>query len=161
MNLILAMHLVSVFHNMGKGYFRGEDYPRAKRAFELALKIKPYEQNTRKGLSDGYAELAFQHVEKNRHDLAIEAYRQALNFNPDHRLARISLGWLFYYQDCWSEVIDQHRLALEQEVDTDAQFALGLPYLANRNYKAAQTTYAEGIRLFGGQRHRKSTHCKT
>ena len=121
----------------------------------------PISRIRRKGLSDVYAELAFQHVEKNRHDLEIEAYRQALNFNPDHRLARISLGWLFYYQDCWSEVIDQHRLALEQEVDADAQFALGLAYLANGNYKAAQTTYAEGIRLFGGQRHRGSAHCKT
>ncbi len=136
------MRLLSLFHNMGKVNFRGEDYPRAIRAFDRALEIKPYKQNTRKGLSDVYAELAFQRVEKNRHDLAIEAYRQALNFNPDHRLARISLGWLFYYQDCWSEVIDQHRLALEQELDADAQFVLGLPYLANRNYKAAQTTYA-------------------
>ena len=150
MSLTLAMHLVSLFHNMGKGYFRGEDYPRAIRAFERALEIKPDKQNARKGLGDVYAELAFQHREKNRHDVAIEAYRQALDFNPDDRLARISLGWLFYNQDRWSEAIDQHRFALEQEVDADAQFALGLAYLANGNYKAAQTIYAEGIRLFGG-----------
>jgi tetratricopeptide (TPR) repeat protein len=105
--------------------------------------------------------LAFQHAEKNRHDLAIEAYRQALDFNPDDRLARISLGWLLYCQGRWSEAIDEHRLALEQEVGADAQFALGLVYLANGNCKEAQTTYAEGIRLFGGQRDRGSAHCKT
>ena len=148
---LLATNLASLLHNMGKGYFRKEDYPRAIHAFERVLEIKPDKQNTRKGLGDTYAELGFQYFEQNRHDLAIEAYQQALYLNPDDRLARISLGWLFYFQGRWQEAIDQHRLALEHEVDADAQFALGLAYLANGDDRAAQTTYAQGIRLFGAE----------
>ena len=113
-----------------------------------------------KGLGDVYAELAFQHREKNRHDVAIEAYRQALDFNPDDRLARISLGWLFYNQDRWSEAIDQHRFALEQEVDADAQFALGLAYLANGNYNQRRRSMQRESDSLGGPKHRGSVHCK-
>ena len=148
---LLATNLTSLLHNMGKGYFRKEDYPRAIRAFERVLEIKPDKHNTRKGLGDTYAELGFQYFEQNRHDLAIEAYRKTLDLNPDDRFARISLGWLFYFQDDWQKAIDQHRLALEHEVDADAQFALGLAYLANGDDNAAQTTYAQGIRLFGAE----------
>ena len=148
---LLATNLASLLHNMGKGYFRKEDYPRAIHAFERVLEIKPDKQNTRKGLGDTYAELGFQYFEQNRHDLAIEAYQQALYLNPDDRLARISLGWLFYFQGRWQGAIDQHRLALEHAVDADAQFALGLAYLANGDDRAAQTTYAQGIRLFGAE----------
>ena len=134
---------------MGKGYFGQQDYPRAIRTFERVLEINPDKHNTRKALGDTYAELGFQYFEQNRHDLAIEAYQQTLDLNPDDRLARISLGWLFYFQGRWQEAIDQYRLALKLEVDADVQFALGLAYLANRDDKAAQTTYAQGIRLFG------------
>ena len=148
---LLATNLASLLHNMGKGYFRKEDYPRAIHAFERVLEIKPDKQNTRKGLGDTYAELGFQYFEQNRHDLAIEAYQQALYLNPDDRLARISLGWLFYFQGRWQEAIDQHRLALEHEVDADAQFTLSLAYRANGDDRAAQTTYAQGIRLFGAE----------
>jgi Flp pilus assembly protein TadD len=59
------------------------------------------------------------------------------------------LGWLFYFQGRSQEAIDQHRLALEHEVNADAPFALGLAYRANEDDRAAQTTYAQGIRLFG------------
>jgi len=51
----------------------------------------------------------------------VEAYRQALFLNPDDRLACISLGWLFYVQGRWPGAIDQYRLAIEHEVDADAQ----------------------------------------
>ena len=146
---LLVKNLTSLLHNMGKGYFGQQDYPRAIRTFERVLEINPDKHNTRKALGDTYAELGFQYFEQNRHDLAIEAYQQALYLNPDDRLARISLGWLFYFQGRWQEAIDQYRLALKHEVDADVQFALGLAYLANRDDKAAQTTYAQGIRLFG------------
>jgi len=146
---LLVKNLTSLLHNMGKGYFGQQDYPRAIRTFERVLEINPDKHNTRKALGDTYAELGFQYFEQNRHDLAIEAYQQTLDLNPDDRLARISLGWLFYFQGRWQEAIDQYRLALKHEVDADVQFALGLAYLANRDDKAAQTTYAQGIRLFG------------
>jgi hypothetical protein len=61
------------------------------------------------------------------------------------------LSWLFYFQGRWQEAIDQHRLALEHEVNADAPFALGLAYRANEDDRAAQTTYAQGIRLFGAE----------
>jgi tetratricopeptide (TPR) repeat protein len=146
---LLVKNLASLLHNMGKGYFLQQDYPRAVRTFERVLEINPDKHNTRKALGATYAELGFQYFEQNRHDLAIEAYQQTLDLNPDDRLARISLGWLFYFQGRWQEAIDQYRLALKHEVDADVQFALGLAYLANRDDKAAQTTYAQGIRLFG------------
>jgi len=151
----LANNLATILHNIGKGHFHREDYPRATRAFERALAIHPDKSNTRQALGEAYAYLGFEHFQQNRYALAEEAYRQALAINRDHTLARMGLGWLFYYQDRWPEAIDQYRAVLNFQNDIHAQFALALAILASGDTNAAREAYAEGIRQFGAQQARE------
>lgn len=151
----LANNLATVLHNIGKGHFRREDYPRAARAFERALAIRPDKSNTKQALGETYAYLGFQHFQENRHATAEEAYQKALAINRDHKLARIGLGWLFYYQDRWREAIAQHQIVLEDQADIHAQFGLALATLAMGDTSAARVAYAEGIRQFGAAQARE------
>jgi tetratricopeptide (TPR) repeat protein len=151
----LANNLATILHNIGKGHFHREDYPHATRAFERALAIRPDKTNTSQALGETYAYLGFQHFQENRYAPAEEAYRKALAINRDHKLARIGLGWLFYYQDRWREAIAQHQMVLEHQADIHAQFGLALATLAMGDTSAARAAYAEGVRQFGSEQVRE------
>ncbi|MGY8822635.1 MAG: tetratricopeptide repeat protein [Candidatus Latescibacterota bacterium] len=151
----LANNLATVLHNIGKSHFLRQDYPHATRAFERALAIRPDKTNTNQALGETYAYLGFQHFQENRYAPAEEAYRKALAINRDNKLARIGLGWLFYYQDRWREAISQHQMVLEHQADIHAQFGLALATLAMGDTSAARAAYAEGVRQFGSEQARE------
>ncbi len=152
---LLATNLATVLHNMGKGYFRRENYPRAIRAFERALAIRPDKTNTRQALGEAYAYLGFQHFQQQRYEPAAEAYQQTLAINPNNRLARMGLGWLFYYQGRWREAIAQYRMVPDRQNDIHAQFGLALAILATGDTSAARAAYAQGVRQFGAEQARQ------
>ena len=130
--------------NLGNALKALDQLDDAAESHEQAIALNP-------DLAEAHCNLGGIRKEQNRFDEAVEAYRRVLALNPDDALVHVNLGWLFYIQAHWQDAIAHYQIVLEHQHDIDAQFGLGLAYLAHGDTSEAREIYAQGIRQFGSE----------
>ena len=84
-------------------------------------------------------------------DAAVGAYRKALRKDDRYQVARVNLGWCLYLLKDLPAAIEANRLVLAQEPNPQAQFNLGLVYLASGDVDRARVAYAQGVKEYGAE----------
>lgn len=156
-----------------------EREPEAKAAFESAIRLRPAyvaprialaemeprtPEGTRRGLAyfDEAVRLApadpsvhFQRAlfnsERGNRKAAIDAYRTAIQFNPEYVLAHYNLGILLLAEKHWNDARAQFTWILDRHPDeAEARFNLGRAAYGEKNYQEAISDYRKAIDLKGG-----------
>jgi tetratricopeptide (TPR) repeat protein len=81
--------------------------------------------------------------------LAIRAYEHALRFDPGRKNTRLLVGWTYFITNRFEDAIAAYRAVLTRGPDSEAQFNMGLAYMALGDLEIAQKTYAEGFARYG------------
>lgn len=83
---------------------------------------------------------------------AKRAYQHALGLDEQHIVAKVNWGWCLYLQNDLNGSIAAYRSALAHGGNIQAQFNMGLSYLAKGDLSSAHAAYAEGIAQYGAER---------
>ena len=93
-----------------------------------------------------YGDGAYQ---KLRFASSIEAFRRALDFDPERLAARINLGWALITEGKSGEAAEQYQYVLSGGQNSIAHFNLGLSYLASGAYEEARLAYQTAMEVHG------------
>jgi tetratricopeptide (TPR) repeat protein len=99
--------------------------------------------------AESYAQLGLELFKLEERGLSSRAYRRALDIDPEHLMAQLNLGWNFYLDDDFVAAETAFRQVLSRQAHALAQFNLGLTLLSQGQQAAAESTYAQGVHLFG------------
>ena len=98
-----------------------------------------------------YTQVGIDLFELGQIDAAAGAYRKALGENERQQVARINLGWCLYLLKDLPAAIEANHLALAHGPNPQAQFNLGLVYLASGQVERARAAYAQGVEAYGAE----------
>jgi cytochrome c-type biogenesis protein CcmH/NrfG len=134
---------VEGWFNLGKAYYKAEQWDQAVVAFEKAIELDPSHQAS-------YANLGAAYHRQNRLDLAASEYEKALELKPDDGEVIYNLAAVYIQKatqsggqadpDLLNQAIVQLHRALELSPDSaEPYFGLGVAYLAlNQRDEAIQ-----------------------
>ena len=99
--------------------------------------------------SDDYTQAGIDLFGLGQTDAAAKAYERALAEDASNLAARNNLGWCQYLQGDVSSATATFRSVLARGPSAEAQFNLGLMYLAQGNIVGAKQAYSKGVAEFG------------
>ena len=106
-------------------------------------------------VDDTYTNLGLKLFKQGNRNAAINAYRRALERDEESLTARVNLGWTLFLQNRLDEAVKEYHYILKRRSNSQAQFNLGLAYLAKGEIDAARATYARGVEEFGAEEAEK------
>jgi tetratricopeptide (TPR) repeat protein len=120
-----------------------EDYPKAIKHFQEALKIDKTFSEAANNLGSAYASMG-------KFNEAIEAYKTALS-NPQYKnvsMALVNMGMVYYRLAKYDEAINAHKDALKRFSDVyQPYYGLALCYNAKGQYNDASAAMMRAIEL--------------
>ena len=138
---------VQALVELGVGYIRNREYPRAKENLSKALKIDPDSP-----IVHNLFGLLFQL--EGEADLADDYFRRALKIDPGFSMARNNYGAFLYEQGRYTEAVKQLELCAEDRLyGSRAQVFenLGVSYLKLNRVKEAEAALVRSLQLNPGQ----------
>ena len=132
-------------YELGRIYFRKNQFPEAEAKFKQALALKKDESSI-------YRMLGHVYRRTEKHEEAAEAYVKALGLNPKESLVLPYLGdTLFYGLQKREEAGRIYKEAVFQNWNNaNAHIALGNYYKYKREYQKAEEEFKEALRLSPG-----------
>lgn len=123
--------------------FRDKDYSGAIKDFGRAIGISP--QSSFSAEASSYMASAYTKLGNN--EKAIETYKNAITRHPDRDDIHLKLGNLYFGLERYGEAAQEYRAAVKLDKNTQNLFSLGQAQLELKEYKVAESTFREIIRL--------------
>lgn len=110
-----------------------------RRQFDQVLSLlKPYQNDRQNGSSLFFNELGIAYRELGKLPQAAQAYRQALDRDPQNPVIAYNLGYVFYLQKDYPRAVEQYQKALESNPRfKEAHANLALVFYAQQRYQEA------------------------
>ncbi len=111
------------------------------------LSLKEALERDRRLSADYWVAAGEKHIEAGRYEEAVEAYRKALDANPDSAAAYNGIGIVFMRMKHYDEAIAAYDNALKRDPDSAwTRSNLGLAYIEMRRYPDAIETLRQAVR---------------
>lgn len=133
--------LAEAVKTQGDAFLLQGDYTAALSRLLEARKMRPDDPYLLNSLGLAY-------MGKNRDDLAIPVFKQALDLKPDYTEALNNLGAAYLRQKKWDLAIPAFKMVLEDLLYPTPQFPLsnlGWAYLEKQNYIQAESWFSQAL----------------
>ena len=134
---------VAALVNLGVGYLKNADYPRAKENLNKALELDPKSAKAHNALA-----LVFQLEQE--YDEAESQFKMAIRSDPSFTRARNNYGAFLFGQQRYTEAIDELKIAAQDQYYSERPTVfenLGISYLRTGDKPAAEKAFSRAIAL--------------
>ncbi len=104
--LVATLKSPEEHYELGRDYYRSEQYEEAIGEFKKAIEINPQYAIARRNLARAYTKTA-------RYDEAIDELKKAIKVNPNYVLAYNSLGIAYRKKGMYDDALAAYKRALE------------------------------------------------
>jgi cytochrome c-type biogenesis protein CcmH/NrfG len=97
--------------------------------------------------AEAWYSLGLAYIHLNRHNEAVEAYRQAIRIDPNHAFAWNNLGVIYKNLNRFNDAIEAYRQAIRIDPENAAWYNLGGAYKELNRFNDAIEAYRQAIRI--------------
>ena len=131
--------------NSGIDKYQNKDYRGAAKEFQQAFRLSPY--STYAYDATKYSSMAYQAMGET--DMAIDAYKQAIQVNQTDDRLQLEMGNLLFGQKRYGEAIQAYEEAVRLYDDPANRFSLGQAYITTKRYGDAERQFEKIIQRGG------------